>query len=290
MKKYIKFILATFVCTMLIFSSCSKSASSPKDDQNNLRRIKKSNKIIIDNANRVDRENADRIIESITYFYNDDDLLIQLNFYADTAAGTPLQAAWDVEYYNNIATLSSVTNSSVGLQFIHDNQKRVLVVKSIINGLDSIKFYYGDSNQISEIKIIDIFGQSKHHFDFIYDENNNLLAYKTIDRNNGNLVSRVALSYYPDYKIRNEFDSRFYREETRLYYLGGLNLIYMLGLNYGETTKNALKERIEYMPNLTGDTTTRTNQYTYTFNSENEIIYRKMTGSSDTLYYNFEYE
>jgi hypothetical protein len=223
---------------MLIFSSCSKSASSPEDEQSNLRRIKKSNKIIIDNANRVDREHADRIIESISYFYNDDDLLIQLNFYADTVAGTPLQAAWDVEYYNNIATLSSVTNSNVGLQFIHDNQKRVLVVKSIINGLDSIKFYYGDSNQISEIKIIDIFGQSKHHFDFIYDENNNLLAYKTIDRNNANLVSRVALSYYPDYKIRNEFDSRFYREETRLYYLGGLNLIYMLGLNYGEITKS----------------------------------------------------
>lgn len=287
MKKYIKFILATFVCTLLLFTNCSKSSSTPEDDQSNLRKIKKSNKIVIDNANRVDRNEADRVIESIVYFYNASGLLSQMDIYDDTTLDAELIAKLRINYFNGVVIISPTINPVDGMYFIHDNQKRISAI-TVLNLADSVQFFYNNQNQMNDIRIVDSAGLSKHHFDFVYDSYGNLTSYKTEERNN--LISRVELSCYTTYTIRNEFDSRFYREETRLFHLGGINTIYMLGLNYGQATKHAVQKRVEYMPNLVGDTTIRVNDFNYDFNSRNEIIYRKMTGSFDTLYYNYEYE
>lgn len=287
MRKIFSFQLFVFSFLMIFVMSCAKLNDA--EQATNQRRIKKSNKIIIDNANRQFKNSADRVIESIVYYYNSNGFLSQLNIYNDSSTTATLIGVWNVTYLNNLVSLSQLSSANSGLNFIHDNQKRVSLITSL-NGLDSVKFYYNSANQVSEIRIKDILGESKHHYDFIYDSNNNLLEYKTKDRFNFNLISKVQLSYYPDYIIRNEFDSRFYREETRIFHLGGLNTIYMLGLNYGKVTQNALKSRIEKIPNLVGDTAVRVNQFTYTFDNNNEIIYRKMTGPNDTLYYNFEYE
>ncbi len=290
MRKKYSIQLFLLVLVGLIFFACNKVNAVKEEDNSNLRRIKKSNKVIIDNANRTTKAHADRIAESITYFYNNEGLLRQLNIYVDSSSNATLIAALNVSYFNNAILINNLsTFPPVGLFFVHDNLKRIKSINSI-SSEDSIKFNYNNQNQVNEIISIDSVGIVKQHFDFVYDANNNLISYKTKDRLNNNLISTVDLAYYPNYTIRNEFDSRFYREETRLFHLGGLNLIYMIGLNYGNTTKNALKQRTERTPNLTGAIRTTVHTFSYEFNSNNEIIYRYLYGPNDTLKYNFEYE
>lgn len=284
---YFKFLLFTLLLACL--AGCDKVNEATQPDGRYERRIKKSNKLVTDNANRTKGGKEDKIKESIVYFYNSNGLLNQFNIYIDTSSNAELLAAFNVMYFTNIILVSNVLVSDVGLLFYHDNQKRVKLIKPIL-GIDSIKFNYNNNNQVNEIFIIDSLGILKHHYDFVYDGSNNLLSYKTKERNNNNLISTIDLEYYTSYTIRNEFDSRFYREETRIFHLGGLNLIYMIGLNYGETTKNALKKRTEIIPDIDGGSATVINNFSYDFNDQNEIIYRYLYGPADTLRYNFEYE
>ncbi|MCA9749814.1 MAG: hypothetical protein KC414_11970, partial [Romboutsia sp.] len=120
---------------------------------------------------------------------------------------------------------------------------------------------------------------------FDYDANNNLLQFE-LRLDNGPIIGRVLLTYSNN-SIPAELDTRFFTSGVRYIYIGGLDVISKVGLNFGKTNTNTLVKREEY--NIISNELIETYNFGYTYDNDNRIIKRNMRWSRDTLFYQFKY-
>jgi hypothetical protein len=275
--KKLSLIVGLLSITLVLLFGCTESLST-----SSLRRIKQSNKVFEDNVNGR-KSQISPIEESTNFFYNTQGLLSSVTVYDDTSINATLLKSITFEYASDKITAYTYYNidGPRTLYFYFDNNKKLTALTdSLGRGL----YLSYNGNQLtrirdsSEINILDL-------INFTYDTNNNLLSYE-LSVDNGPVIGRAILEY-SDREISEELDTRFFSKDIKFIYLGGLNLVYKIGLNFGTNNKNTLIKRTEI--NVIENKINAYYEFTYTYNNNGEIIKRAMLWDTDTLFYQFRY-
>ncbi len=275
--KKLSLIVGLLSITLVLLFGCTESLST-----SSLRRIKQSNKVFEDNVNGR-KSQISPIEESTNFFYNTQGLLSSVTVYDDTSINATLLKSITFEYASDKITAHTYYNidGPRTLYFYFDNNKKLTALTdSLGRGL----YLSYNGNQLtrirdsSEINILDL-------INFTYDTNNNLLSYE-LSVDNGPVIGRAILEY-SDREISEELDTRFFSKDIKFIYLGGLNLVYKIGLNFGTNNKNTLIKRTEI--NVIENKINAYYEFTYTYNNNGEIIKRAMLWDTDTLFYQFRY-
>ena len=267
-----KYGLWILICSILITVACTKPADeSPKIIQSNL--------VYEDNVNgRTPPPN--NVIESVNFFYNENGRLISATVYDDTTTTAHLLKEIDLTYLSDKIVVDSYLDTIGDVTYyIGFNEKKQVTTITLPDSGGLYISYLND--RISNIKILP---GNDEYLNFIYDDNDNLLQYEL---KIGNQIAGRAVLEYDNQLVSSEFDSRFLTKEIKFIYLGGLDLMMKLGLNYGKVSKNRLIRRTEIIA-ATGDVNEQYN-YGYTFNNNLEITKRNIRFSTDTLFYQFKY-
>jgi hypothetical protein len=249
------------------------------------RKVRQANLVAEDNVNgRFSPVLLDNTVtESTNFYYNNDGSLGRVIVYEDTTVAAMLLKDMRVEYQAD---------------------KVVLYTYHYIDGYRTLYMYYNSQNQIT--RLVDTLGNGLyieytdnkisrfsdssflgvlHYINFVYDASNNLLQYE-LAINNDPPIGRAELQYSTD-PITHELDTRFFSKDIKFIYIGGLNLVTKLGLNFGISNSNTLTTRVER--ELAGGTVTEVYRFGYIYNANHEIIKRNMRWSTDTLFYQFKY-
>lgn len=275
--KKLSLVVGLLSITLVLLFGCTESLST-----SSLRRIKQSNKVFEDNVNGR-KSQISPIEESTNFFYNTQGLLSSVTVYDDTSINATLLKSITFEYASDKITAHTYYNidGPRTLYFYFDNNKKLTALTdSLGRGL----YLSYNGNQLtrirdsSEINILDL-------INFTYDTNNNLLSYE-LSANNGPVIGRAILEY-SDREISEELDTRFFSKDIKFIYLGGLNLVSKIGLNFGTNNKNTLIKRTEI--NVIENKINAYYEFTYTYNNNGEIIKRAMLWDTDTLFYQFRY-
>ncbi len=275
--KKLSLVVGLLSITLVLLFGCTESLST-----SSLRRIKQSNKVFEDNVNGR-KSQMSPIEESTNFFYNTQGLLSSVTVYDDTSINATLLKSITFEYASDKITAYTYYNidGPRTLYFYFDNNKKLTALTdSLGRGL----YLSYNGNQLtrirdsSEINILDL-------INFTYDTNNNLLSYE-LSVDNGPVIGRAILEY-SDREISEELDTRFFSKDIKFIYLGGLNLVSKIGLNFGTNNKNTLIKRTEI--NVIENKINAYYEFTYTYNNNGEIIKRAMLWDTDTLFYQFRY-
>jgi hypothetical protein len=262
------------ITVIFAFSSCNPNPEPV------LRKIKQSVQVYDDNVNG--RIAGGNIAEVNNFFYNSDGLVDHVSVYDDTSSSATLIKEIFFSFFTD--KVSAYTIHQIDgyqyYEFHFDANKRITkLVDSMGFGLE---FSY-NNNKISLIR--NVFpGDTLNIQDFVYDLNGNLTSYNFVYR--GDAILSVDLEYSNDL-ITDELDTRFFNKDIRFIYIGGLNLVTKLGLNFGLNNKNTLLKRTEYLE-PSGDVKD-VYDFGYIYNDNNEIIKRNIRYNTDTLFYQFEY-
>ena len=120
---------------------------------------------------------------------------------------------------------------------------------------------------------------------FVYDANNNLIQYIIGDyRNQPN--TRVVYQYDYSRQIPQYMDIRFASAGIKYIYAGGINVISLMGMNYGLGNTHRILKRDE--SNLQTGRDGLRYLFEYGLNNNEEIVNRKIT-VSDTIEVFYEY-
>lgn len=275
--KKLSLVVGLLSISLLLLFGCTENLST-----SSLRRIKQSNKVFEDNVNGR-KSQMSPIEESTNFFYNTQGLLSSVTVYDDTSINATLLKSITFEYASDKITAHTYYNidGPRTLYFYFDNNKKLTTLTdSLGRGL----YLSYNGNQLTRIRdsstaiILDF-------INFTYDTNNNLLSYE-LSVDNGPVIGRAILEY-SDREISEELDTRFFSKDIKFIYLGGLNLVSKIGLNFGTNNKNTLIKRTEI--NLIENKINAYYEFTYTYNNNGEIIKRAMLWDTDTLFYQFRY-
>lgn len=275
--KKLPLVVGLLSISLLLLFGCTENLST-----SSLRRIKQSNKVFEDNVNGR-KSQMSPIEESTNFFYNTQGLLSSVTVYDDTSINATLLKSITFEYASDKITAYTYYNidGPRTLYFYFDNNKKLTALTdSLGRGL----YLSYNGNQLTRIRdsstaiILDF-------INFTYDTNNNLLSYE-LSVDNGPVIGRAILEY-SDREISEELDTRFFSKDIKFIYLGGLNLVSKIGLNFGTNNKNTLIKRTEI--NLIENKINAYYEFTYTYNNNGEIIKRAMLWDTDTLFYQFRY-
>ncbi len=273
MKSY--FLNAGICCMALfLYFGCTNSVNPP-------RHIKQANLVHEDNVNgRIASGNVE---ESTNFYYNPDESLGRVSVYNDTTVSAILLKDITVEYLADRVVLNTFDNIDGyrTIYLFYNSQKQITsLVDTLGNGL-----YFTYVNDKIE-SLVDSSGAGiVHYINFVYDVNNNLLQYEAAF-NNDPPIGRAVLEYSND-PITEELDTRFFNKNIKFIYIGGLNLVTKLGLNFGLSNSNTLISRTERLL-ATGDTVDYY-RFGYIYNHNHEIVKRNMRWGTDTLFYQFKY-
>lgn len=268
-----KYHILVFVSILIwIQISCTKNNSTKKS-------IQQSIKVIEDNVNgRVPP--PDNIEEVTNFFYNENGLLSSATIYSDTTVTSDLLKEIEVTYLEDHVVVNTFLDT-VGISnykiYFNDKKQVTSIEFSSTNGLHISYF----NDRISNIKVIPGTGE---YINFLYDENDNLLQYESM--NDSAIFMKTILQYNNDL-VHAEFDSRFLSKEIKFLYIGGLDLLGKLGLNAGLYSKNKLIKRTEIQ--IPSGQIYEMYDYGYTHDIESLITKRNVRWSTDTLFYRFKY-
>ncbi len=257
---------------LIFMISCSKPVVLEE-------KIKQSNFVYEDNVNgRIPPPN--NVIESTNFYYNENGTLSSATVYDDTSASAHLLKEINVTYASDKIVLNTFLDTIGNVTYtINFNDKKQVLSATLPDSSGLYLSYFND--RISSIKILP---SGDEYLSFIYDDNDNLLQYDL--KVSGFVIGRAVLEYNNDL-ISNEFDSRFFTKDIKFIYLGGLDLMTKLGLNYGKSTQNKLIKRTEI--NLLSGQVAELYNYGYTLNNSSDISKRNIRFSTDTLFYQFKY-
>lgn len=265
---------------LLLITIAVSACDRIKYPESGSRLIKQSNQIVVDNVNG---RMSDGVIQSINFFYNENNTLNSATVYDDTSVSAILLKSLAFEYQPDkivVNTYDAIAGSSKAYFYYNEKNQVTNILDTLGNGLwisyenDLITRIYDSSSLLI-----------RDFVNFVYDNNNNLLQFE-LKLNNGPVVGRAILSY-DNKPISPELDTRFFSAGVRFIYIGGLDLISKVGLNFGKTNTNRLIKREEY--NLTENELIETYDFGYIYDSQNRIVKRNMRWSSDTLFYQFKY-
>ena len=271
MTRRIQILTGIAFSILLFIISCTKP-------ENENERIIQSNLVIEDNVNG--RIAGNGIIESTNFYYNDDNTLNRATVYDDTVPSAHLLKEINLTYLSDKIIFNSVLDTIGTIEYrIGFNSKKQLISITLPDSSGLYVSYFDD--RISNIKTLP---SGDEYISFIYDNNDNLLQYEL--KSGGFVVGRFILEYDNDI-VSNEFDSRFLTKDIKFFYLGGLDLISKMGLNYGKSTKNKLIKRTDIIVQ-TGQVYEHYD-FGYIRNNNADIIKRNIRWSTDTLFYQFKY-
>jgi hypothetical protein len=246
-----------------------------------LRKIRQSNKVFEDNVNgRIASGNVE---ESTNFYYNANGSLGRVTVYDDTTVSATLLKDITVEYQSDKVVLNTfhyIDGYRTLYLFFNSKNQITELVDTLGNGLyfnyanDKITGF-NDSSGLGVLRYVN----------FVYDGNNNLLQYE-VAINNDPPLGRALLEYSSN-PVTEELDTRFFNKDIKFIYIGGLNLVTKLGLNFGLSNGNTLTKRTEVT--LPAETVVETYVFGYIYNSNQEIVKRNMRWSTDTLFYQFKY-
>lgn len=253
------------------------ACSDPAEPQ---RRIRQANLVYEDNVNgRV----YGNVMESTNFYYNPDGSLGRVSVYDDTTVSATLLKDFTVEYQSDKVVLNTyyiVDGYRVLHLYFNDKKQITRLTDTLGNGLyflyldDRIQSFY-DSSALGILR----------YTNFVYDASNNLLQYE-VAVNNDPAFGRAVLEYSSN-PVTDELDTRFFNKDIKFIYIGGLNLVSKLGLNFGLSSSNTLTKRTEKI--LPDETVTEIYEFGYIYNDNREIIKRNMRWTTDTLFYQFKY-
>ena len=273
------------VVTLLALIGCNPEKINP---QQSARKIVQSNLVHEDNVNgRIAL--GGNIIESNNFIYNTNGLLKTVTVYDDTAFGGNLLKQVEFVYYpDKVRAYTFNVFDTVNRNYVYDlyfnAQKQVVkLIDTSGNGLQ-ITYVADKITHIKDstaLRVLD-------YQNFIYD-GNNLKQYE-LSINGGTPIGKAELEYSTK-TIVDELDTRFFSKDIKFIYIGGLNLITKVGLNFGINNSNELRKRTETNLVLNQIVDTYFFKYEYNVNNSSEIIKRSIsrTSSPDTLYYQFKY-
>lgn len=275
--------LIYFFCFFVVgLNSCT---NNPNPDPVK-KRIKQSFKIHDDNVNNVDMRKSNITIREVAnFYYNTDGTLDSLNVFSDSTPGAVLLKSMKFSYLPDRvrAQLFFAPSDRNTGDFIFNSSKQVTKIVDT-SGLDLFGIFFSYTNsKITNIRISAL-GVSSNLTNFIYDGNNNLLQYVAPDSNS--VLHKVAFTYDLSKPISSDLDIRFASAGIRFLYIGGTNVISLIGLNTGVGNTNRIINRLETkIGNVNPD-----NKYVfdYSVNSEDEITNRKITWN-DTIDVFYEY-
>lgn len=275
--------LLLLILTNILLLSCN---NTPTVRQPDTRKIRQSLKIHDDNVNGIDmRTQVNRITEVTNFFYNNDGLLDSLNIMSDTLPGAHLIKSMKLIYYPT-KIRASIYDDSTGVFYVDFKFNADKQLTSIADtlGIGFGLFISYNDNKITKIK--SVLDSTFSLTNFVYDGNNNLIQYIIGDYFNQPLT-RVNYQYDYSQQIPPYMDIRFASAGIKYVYSGGINVIALMGLNYGSGNTHRILRRDEY--NL------RTGQdgfhylFEYGLNDNSEIIDRKIT-LNDTIEVFYEYK
>lgn len=267
-------ILIPLLAAGSLLASCLNDPAEPQ------RRIRQANLVYEDNVNgRV----LGNVLESTNFYYNPDGSLGRVSVYDDTTVSATLLKDFTIAYQTDKVVLNTyyIVDGYRVLHFYFNDKKQITrLVDTLGNGLrfqylnDRIQSFY-DSSALGILR----------YTNFVYDANNNLLQYE-VAVNNDPAFGRAVLEYSSN-PISDELDTRFFNKDIKFIYIGGLNLVSKLGLNFGLSSSNTLIKRTEMI--LPDETITEIYEFGYIYNNNQEIIKRNMRWTTDTLFYQFKY-
>lgn len=273
MGNHIQRFIGILLVAIVFAVSCSKPVVKNEE------KIKQSNFVYEDNVNgRIPPPN--NVIESTNFYYNDDGTINRATVYDDTTSSAHLLKEINLSYYPNKVVLNTFLDTIGNVVYTVTFNEKKQVTSAILPDSSGLYLSYFN-DRISSIKILP---SGDEYLSFIYDDNDNLLQY---DLSIGGFVVGRAVLEYSNELISKEFDSRFLTKEIKFIYIGGLDLMTKIGLNYGKSTQNKLIKRSD-INLLTGQVVEQYN-YGYTTNSRGDIGKRNIRFSTDTLYYQFKY-
>ena len=266
-----------FWCTaiLLFVVGCTKTAATKKVNHF----IKQSNHVYEDNVNgRVPPPN--NVIESTNFYYNENGTLQKATVYSDTTSSAHLIKEVDFIYAFDKVIVNSYldTVGNVSYTITFNDKKQVTSVYLPDSSALYISYFNDRTSAVRSLP------PGLEYLGFIYDENDNLLQYSA--KLDSSILWRFFLDY-DDQLIEKEFDSRFLTKEIKFIYIGGLDLINKMGLNYGKSTRNRLIKRTEVFTPI--GKIHEIYNYGYTQDAKGRTIKRNILFSSDSLYYQFKY-
>lgn len=275
-------ILAILIFVALL-SNCKED--SRVEPEPSFRKIKQSIKIHDDNANGSDLRLINiSLSEPVLFFYNEKGLLDSLVGFSDSTF-SHIKKTMKVLYRPQkiTAIIDEDTTEPSAIDFYLDGNKNIIKMVDTLGLNLGFHFTY-QNNKIDEV-ILNLGTPISILNNFIYDQNNNLIQYTTSD----SIGNKVKVNFeYNTQEITSNLDIKFASGGIRFLYAGGINVLSLMGINYGVGNKNQILSRID--KNLvTGVNTTYL--FDYTRNNLNEIIARKII-VNDTIdvYYNYIYE
>ena len=281
----IKMVYVIIFNLLLIIGCTPNNSITPPDTYF---RIKQSIRKHDDNANgkpilRIQQNITIREISN--FMYNGNNLLDSANVYDST--NTILIKSIKL-HYNIIPNVvkadlySAATGRSVAN--IHYNTQKQITKIIFDNPIPEFGFVFTyNNNKLSNISLSPI--PLPVYQNFVYDINNNLLQFTTRDSAGTLYKSNFT---YSSTKIPTVLDIRYASVGFQFLYLGGVNIIDMLGLNTGLGNTHQMLTRT--------DTRVSDNQvlakynFDYTINADNKYIGRTIT-YNDTIqvFYDYNY-
>lgn len=277
-----------FRMLMILFFAaflCNCKEDKTPEPEASFRRIKQSIKIHDDNANGSDLRLLNiSLSEPVLFFYNEKGLLDSLVGFSDSTF-SHVKKTMKVFYRPQKITAiidEDTTEPAAFDLFLDVNNNLIKMVDTL--GLNLGFHFTYQNNKIDEV-VLNLGTPISLLNNFIYDQNNNLTQYTTLD----SIGNKVKVNFeYNTQNITPNLDIKFASGGIRFLYAGGINVLSLMGINYGVGNKNQIISRID--KNLSTGTTT-TYLFDYTKNNFNEIIARKII-VNDTIdvYYNYIYE
>lgn len=274
-------------CLLIIISFALCSCGSNVIKKPVERNIRQSLKIHDDNVNGVDvRIQANKIAEITNFFYNADGLLDSLNVMSDSFPSARLIKSMKLSYYPN-KIRGKIYDDSTGtfyVDFRFNSSKQLTAIIDTL-GIGFGTFITYSSNKI--VKIQSVLDSISTLSNFVYDGDDNLIQYVISDYHNRPLT-RVSYAYDYNRYIPQYMDIRFASAGIQYIYSGGVNIIALMGLNYGLGNTHRIFRRDEY--NLQTSRDGFSYLFEYGVNNNDEIINRKIT-LNDTIdvYYEYRY-
>ena len=274
-----------FILLILIDMISHSCGNDPAVQRPDFRKIRQSVKIHDDNVNGMDmRIQINRIVEATNFFYNTEGLLDSLNVMDDTLPDAHLIKSIKLTYYPS-RIRASIYDDSTGtfyVDFRYNNNRQLTSIMDTL-GIGFGLFVTYTDNKIDKIK--SVLDSTFTLTNFVYDANNNLIQYIIGDyRNQPN--TRVVYQYDYSRQIPQYMDIRFASAGIKYIYAGGINVISLMGMNYGLGNTHRILKRDE--SNLQTGRDGLRYLFEYGLNNNEEIVNRKIT-VSDTIEVFYEY-
>lgn len=289
--------------TLLLLQSCDKEMNiayrdiiqPPLNDSTETvdpsvnKKIKTSIKIHDDNVNGVYFKKRNTIQEAVRFFYNQDELLDSLVVLSDTSRNAKILRTAKFQYIpqeNRIYTkFYHNENGYFKMNFIYDEDKKVLAISNKEFHKETGVFYIYDGNRLSHQKYD--FGKVAIMTNFKYDAFNNLTKFETYSQIED--YFKVDIEYDLSREVSPTFDIKFNSVDIQFLYEGGVNIIDLLGLHIGEGNTHLITKRSENYLYDNGKSR-NTYEYQYQFDSWGRMTDRVILLNKDTeIYFKYQY-